>query len=181
MNPLKKWSIAGAAFTLVAGALLHFVYDWWGGPVWAAVGTVNESTWEHIKLLFWPVLLFGMVEYGVYGKHLSCFLPVKALSLLLGMATIIVLFYTYTGILGYHIPAVDIAIFGVATAATYSWAYHRLAQSNRHCPVWARAASLAVLAALVACFLLFTYSPPKIALFLDPVSGAYGIASNPLL
>ena len=40
---------------LVAGTLLHFVYEWFGGNVWAVIGAVNESTWEHLKLLFFPV------------------------------------------------------------------------------------------------------------------------------
>ena len=54
MKNVRLWNIAGAAFALVAGTLLHFVYEWFGGNVWAVIGAVNESTWEHLKLLYFP-------------------------------------------------------------------------------------------------------------------------------
>ena len=55
---LFYWELAGALFTAAMGTLLHFVYDWSGG--WgaaAAFSAVNESTWEHMKLLFFPSMV----------------------------------------------------------------------------------------------------------------------------
>ena len=64
---LFYWELAGALFTAAMGTLLHFVYDWSGG--WgaaAAFSAVNESTWEHMKLLFFPMFLFSMAtQYDV--------------------------------------------------------------------------------------------------------------------
>ena len=49
---LLLWEAAGFLFTAAVGALLHFTYDWSGGTVLAAAfSAVNESTWEHMKLL----------------------------------------------------------------------------------------------------------------------------------
>ena len=59
---LFYWELAGALFTAAMGTLLHFVYDWSGG--WgaaAAFSAVNESTWEHMKLLFFPMLTFVLI------------------------------------------------------------------------------------------------------------------------
>ena len=51
----KKWELAGLFFAIATGNLLHFVYDWSGESLVAAViSGVNESTWEHMKLLFLP-------------------------------------------------------------------------------------------------------------------------------
>ena len=60
MDRIRKWSIAGVVVTLVTGTLLHFVHEWFGGGFWASIGAVNESTWEHLKLIFWPMFLFGI-------------------------------------------------------------------------------------------------------------------------
>lgn len=58
------WEIAGLLWTLAAGNGLHFVYDWTGESVAAALfASVNESTWEHMKLLAVPWILFSLVEY----------------------------------------------------------------------------------------------------------------------
>ena len=59
---LRRWEIVGFAVTGLLGTLLHFVYDWTGEMrVAAAFSAVNESTWEHMKLLFVPFLVFTVV------------------------------------------------------------------------------------------------------------------------
>lgn len=57
----RTWEIIGLLWTLAAGNLLHFVYDWTGKSVAAALfSAVNESTWEHMKLLAVPWILFSL-------------------------------------------------------------------------------------------------------------------------
>ena len=60
---IRLWQLFGFAVTSLGGTLLHFLYDWLGEAVWVApFSGVNESTWEHMKLLFWPMLLFALVQ-----------------------------------------------------------------------------------------------------------------------
>ena len=55
--------LLGFAVTSLLGTVLHFLYDLLGGALWIApFSGVNESTWEHMKLLFWPMLLFAAVQ-----------------------------------------------------------------------------------------------------------------------
>ena len=97
------WEAAGAVFTAAAGTALHFLYDWSGGAsLAAAFSAVNESTWEHMKLLFFPLFLFTAVQAVCMGRGYPNFLAVRGLSALVGTALIPVLFYTYTGVLGFH-------------------------------------------------------------------------------
>ena len=50
-------------YTVLLGSLLHFVYGWSGSNVFAAgFSAVNESTWEHMKLLFFPVFLLTLLQ-----------------------------------------------------------------------------------------------------------------------
>ena len=44
-------------FISVLGVLLHFTYEWSGNnPIVGLFSATNESTWEHLKLLFFPML-----------------------------------------------------------------------------------------------------------------------------
>ena len=66
---LLYWELAGALFTAALGTLLHFAYAWSGGwSVAAAFAAVNESTWEHMKLLFFPLFLFSVVQLCCLGR-----------------------------------------------------------------------------------------------------------------
>ena len=48
------------------GTLLHFLFDWTGGnAVVALFSAVNESIWEHLKLLFYPMVLFAVASVVV--------------------------------------------------------------------------------------------------------------------
>lgn len=109
---------AGMLFTLLFGNLLHFVYDWTGQAGWAAyLSAVNESTWEHMKLLAVPWLVWTVVTI-VVNRCAASALP-RAIGLLAGLAAIPALFYTYTGILGKSIDVVNILIFQAAVLLAY--------------------------------------------------------------
>ena len=57
------WEVAGLFAVILLGNTLHFVYDWTGQARWAAyISAVNESTWEHMKLLFVPWFLWTAAE-----------------------------------------------------------------------------------------------------------------------
>ena len=114
---LLRWELIGFAFTGAVGTLLHFVYEWTGGnPLIAAFCAVNESTWEHMKLLFVPFFLFTMVEFIVFAEPLRSFFAAKAASILLGLLAIPVLFYSLGGMFGKTPDWVNIAIFFLADA-----------------------------------------------------------------
>ena len=114
---LLRWELIGFAFTGAVGTLLHFVYEWTGGnPLIAAFCAVNESTWEHMKLLFVPFFLFTMVEFIVFAEPLRSFFAAKAASILLGLLAIPVLFDSLGGMFGKTPDWVNIAIFFLADA-----------------------------------------------------------------
>lgn len=172
-NSLAYWEIAGFIFVVVFGSLLHFVYRWSGNnPIVGIISPVNESTWEHLKLLFVPMFLFSIIEYFVVGKEYANFIAAKSLGIVFGMLVIVAVFYTYTGILGEHYLWADILTFivGVAVAYLYSWKVSSRFQA-RNGLNWV---GLIVVIVLIF-FAVFTFSPPQIPLFLDPVSKKYGI------
>lgn len=165
-----------AAFTVVCGTLLHFAYERFGGSFFAVIAPVNESTWEHLKLLFWPILLFAIVEYFVYGVNCDGFIAIKCLSIPIATGATVVAFYTYTGVLGFNFLAADIATFLIGVAAAYLFCDRLLRRPPK--ALTTRLASIltiAIVAAMTACFAAFTFFPPEIGLFVDPLTGGYGI------
>ena len=170
---ISFWQMAGFIFTAVAGTLLHFLFDWTGGsPAAALFSAVNESIWEHLKLLFYPMVIFALTEYFLWGKETESFWWIKLIGVLFGLVLIPVVYDTYTGILGVNADWFNIAIFFLAAGAVY-WLETKLFQRDFVCSLNHGIAVL-LLVALAALFTVFTFLPPGIPFFQDPVTGGYG-------
>ncbi len=174
MSTLKK-HIIGVLFTLITGTILHFAYEWSGRNQIVAMFTpINESVWEHLKLLFTPMLFYSVIEYFTYGKKIANFVPVRVLSIIIGMLVIIVSFYTYSGIIGSNYLAADIGTFVLGTLVAY-WVSFRLLQTQCFVSQQANLLGWIVLVFMIFIVIVFTFTPPHIALFKDFASGTYGI------
>ena len=167
------WQLMGFAITSFLGTLLHFLYDLTRESLLtAAFSGVNESTWEHMKLLFWPMFLYTIVE-SFFFRDRKNFWCVKLKGTLLGLALIPVLFYTYNGAFGRSPDWLNIAIFFISAAIAYLYEIRQFNIGNTICkkPTFA-IASFCFIASL---FILFTFVTPKIGIFKDPLTGTYGI------
>ncbi len=111
-NKVLKWQIYGFVFISIMGSLDHFLFELSGYfyPV-GAVAAVNESVWEHLKLAYWPLVLFAIFEYRYIKKESKNFLPAVAVAAYVMPAYIVIIFYSYTAITGYSILAVDLLTF----------------------------------------------------------------------
>lgn len=168
MKKLKKYTIIGIIFVIAAGFIWHFVCDWSGSSyVLGFFFPVNESTWEHMKLLFFPMLIYAVFMNRKFKAAYPCITSALLFGILAGTAMIPVLFYTYSGILGKGYPVLDISIFLVSTVFAFVLVY-RLTLS---CRLQSREFLLKILVAFTTvCFMVFTYYPPGIGLFTSPVT-----------
>ena len=124
---IKLLHIIGIFFTFILGTLLHFTYEWSGNnPAVGFFSAVNESTLEHLKMIFVPFFLFSIFEYFTYGKDISGFIITKALSVSIGIITIVFAFYLYTWIVGTNFLWMDIAIFILGIVVAYFLSYKLL-------------------------------------------------------
>ena len=167
------WQLVGFAVTSMGGTLLHFLYEWLGEPIWIApFSGVNESTWEHMKLLFWPMLIFAIVE-SFFFRDREDFWCVKLRGILLGLSLIPIIFYLYNGIIGKSPDWFNIAIFFISGAASYIYEAWLFKKATVNCPRQKIAISLLLL--IAALFVVFTFVTPKIEIFRDPITKIYGI------
>jgi hypothetical protein len=169
------WQAAGFAAVTFGGTILHFLYDWTGGSILVApFSGVNESTWEHMKLLFWPLFLFAVVQ-RLFFRDQKNYWRVKLTEILLGLILIPVLFYTYNGVFGKSPDWINIAIFYISAALVYLfewWAF-----KSDWLPCRYPRLAFAVICLIGILFVVFTFTPPQIPLFRDPLSGNFGIGS----
>ena len=122
--------LIGFAVTIFLGTILHFIYEWCNESRWIApFSGVNESTWEHMKLLFWPMLIFSVIE-SFFRRGRSDFWCIKARGIMLGLAAIPILFYTYNGVIGKSPDWVNILIFFVSAFLAYFTEYLLFMREN---------------------------------------------------
>ena len=169
---MALWQLFGFAVTALAGTLLHFLYDWLGAAAWIApFSGVNESTWEHMKLLFWPMFLFAVVQ-SFFFRDRADFWCVKLCGILAGLVLIPVLFYTYNGAIGKSPDWINIVIFFVSAAVAYLFETQLYNKESLHCKH--PKIALIPLCIIAALFVVFTFYVPKIGIFQDPITKGFG-------
>lgn len=166
MKKIHLYLISGFIFTAVFGTLSHFFYGWSdGNPLIGLISPVNESTWEHMKLVFFPVLIWSFFITGSGSKLSPALRPTLLLGGFIGTLMIPVLFYTYSGILGHNVTGIDIAIFFVNAFLAFFCAW-RLQNSRI---IYQKRTVIYILTVLfLVLFILFTFLPPDIGLFAEP-------------
>lgn len=119
-NNLFKFSIIGFIFVSITGSLSHFVFEWSGyNLAVAAVFPVNESIWEHLKLLFFPYLIWTVIEYCLLKKEKGLLMS-KFIASIIGMASIVIFYYTYTGVSGKSIEILNILSFFIGVSIAFA-------------------------------------------------------------
>ena len=154
-------------FTSVMGTLLHFAYDLSNQSAFFALfSAINESVWEHMKLLFFPMLVFAWIESRSFAGEYESFWCVKLIGIVSGLVMIPTLFYTYTGVFGLTKDFINIAIFFLVVAFTYILETRLLKQGKVPCRF--PKAAVALLLVIAVAFVVFTFNPPGIPLFKEP-------------
>ena len=167
------WELIGFGVTSLGGTILHFLYDWLGENIFVApFSGVNESTWEHMKLLFWPMFVFSAVQYFFF-KDRADFWCVKLRGILLGLALIPLIFYTYNGVIGTSPDWINISIFFISAAISYLYEAKLFKKDSftRKNPRLA----FSLLCVITILFALFTFKTPNLGIFMDPLTKTYGI------
>ena len=173
MRKNRLWSLWGFATASLLGTLLHFLYDWTGGSAAAAIFSgVNESTWEHMKLLFFPVFAFAILQ-SFFFRERPDFWCIKLKGTLLGLSLIPIIFYAYNGVIGKSPDWINISIFFISTAAVYFYEARQLEKEPESCKNPKLA--IVILCIIAILFGIFTFFTPTINVFRDPLTETYGI------
>lgn len=176
MKYLKRYTIIGIIFVLITGTLAHFLYDWSeNNYIVGLITPINESVWEHMKLLFFPMMLYSFFIILKFKKDYPCIISALCFGILAGTLLIPIFFYIYTSIAGKDLFILDIGIFILSIIIAFRLSY-KLTLSRR---LEAYTALLCcIVFGLLICFLLFTYHPPGTRIFDDPTVSQTTAAST---
>ena len=162
----KNYMIIGFLFVSVLGTLAHFFYEWSGSNMVVGLFTpINESVWEHLKLLWFPTLLFTLLcHIKLQDGYPLLFSAITAGSIA-GCILIPIIYYTYTFFTGRNIAVIDIGSFFVANAVSFVLAY-KICRTRWGIKLFVPAIIAALAISLI--FFQFTFYPPALELFAEP-------------
>ena len=161
---MKKRFWIAFVLTAAAGTAMHFVYPLCPSPLVGLFAPVNESVWEHLKLLFWPFLAAS------FALTRRSEVPMAAwsgfLSAQIGMPLFLTgSYYLLRAGFALESPVLDIGLYLLALGGGFAFAGR----------VW-RGGRIAYLAGVLviavglygAALILFTLAPPELPIFLAP-------------
>ena len=170
---LKKWKAISVVIIFLLSALFHFIYDWFPSFFTSLFFPVNESIWEHNKIIVASFLLLAIVEKLYYKKRKKVIFA-EAISSLICMILVMIIF---TPIYLYILKTNDnmvvtLAIFIFPITVSQIVSYYLLKKDYN-----SKSEELGVI--LFAIFFLiniiFTYYPPNVAIFYDYTNNIYGL------
>lgn len=157
---MKRFDWLGLGLACALGTAAHFFYSWFPTPLVGLFVPVNESVWEHLKLLFWPTVLTatGMAQGSTHPQRFWGAVLSMVLVTPVGMTSIYYLLHAGFGLGGL---ALDLLLY-YGTMGVQFWGIARL----RTRPIEHRTGILVMLAGLYAiCLMALTLAPPQLPIF----------------
>jgi hypothetical protein len=174
MKKILAWEIIGALTISLLGSLLHFVFTLSGEwPPLALIAAVNESLWEHLKLAFWPALIYALIEWPCLPGKSKFFWTAKSFGIFTMPVIIVSVFYGYKALIGHNILWVDISLFIFAVFSGQMVSFRLLLCSSLSSKIIIL--SLFLLVVMISAFSLLTFFPVHCPIFCDSATGQYGI------
>ncbi len=172
----EKWILIGIPFVFIVGSIFHFLYDWSGQKVLVGlISPVNESVWEHAKLLLVPTLLWWFVYYIAkqkkYGIDANLWFTGLLVSIVSSILSMMFFYYFYTQAFGTQSLYVDIFIFLLASIIGQCIGLH----FYRYSEGLGAGFSFLLIVLICVLFVYWTFQPPHLPLFFDKVNNKYGI------
>lgn len=171
---LFRYEVIGFIFVSIIGTVNHFLFELLGNSVIVGLFCpVNESVWEHQKLIFFPYIIWCVAEYFMLEKTNKLF-PAKLLGIIGGIMFTIAFYYSYIGISGKENMFFDILSFYIGVGISFTISYMIMKNFNKS-NIYLSNISLLAIIILTAIFVIFTFAPPLIPLFKDSITSTYGI------
>ena len=158
-----------AFFTIgLMGTVSHFVYNW-SGKNWflGLFFPVNESIWEHLKLIFFPALAYFILEYFSINKKPENYIPAAISGVFCGVISIMVLYYTISGIIGKSVDFINILIYFTAVIITIYKREKIIAKSEEYSSkIIKTILTITIISAFL--FMFWSHNPPMLGIFKVP-------------
>ncbi len=172
---LKKIKIIAIIATFAFTVLFHFLYDWFPNPLFSVLFPVNESIWEHMKLLYSGLLAWSIIEYFILKKlniKFTNYWSSIFLTMISSIIVYLIIFLPLYAIFGEN-PFISIGLLILVIIASQIFNYYLITRKKENTLLNKIAIALIIIGYVV--FLSLTYNPPKNYIFYDTVDNKYGI------
>jgi len=160
---INKMHLIGVFWIIIVGSLLHFSYEWSGdSPFVGAFSAVNESVWEHLKLGYFSLTFFILIEYWILRNKTSSYFIAKTTGIISMTIFILIVHYGYELIAKKDNAILDIGAFivGAIICQIISMNIMKMKFSRK-----AESISLALFIVIGILFVVFTFNPPNLPIF----------------
>lgn len=178
----RRFLLLGIPVQIILGILLHFIFNFTRqNMLIGIIAPVNESVFEHLKLIFFPASVWWIIGWIIYGKRCTLdpnrYLAGCAANCFMGVIIVVAGHYMVKGMFGKAGVIFDIALFIIAVAIGAFCGFC----VNKYSVIGIGGVflSFVILLLLLTSFILFTFAPPHIPFFRDFQTGEYGIMLMP--
>lgn len=171
---MKKIKIIGIFVIFILSFIFHFMYEWFPNTLFSILFPVNESIWEHMKLIITPTLLFSIFEYIIYIKdniEYNNFILSYGISIILGIIIYLIIYIPLDNIFG-HSSFIAIFLLFISFIIIQIISYYIMNTNN------IKYSSIIGILLIIIMYIVFgylTYNPIYIDIFYDFMNGHYGI------
>lgn len=170
---LKKIKIVSIFGMFVLCFLTHFLYNWFPNVLFSIFFPVNESIWEHMKMMTSSILIWSILEYFLFKKYrinhnnfyLSLFLEVS-LSIIIFLIIYLPIYHFTGSVFILNIVVLFISLYFVNVISYYILNFS---------PFHKEVLGVVGIILLYIIFGILTYNPPYNYIFFDKVENKYGI------
>ena len=157
--------------------LFHFMYEWFPNPVFSIFFPVNESIWEHMKLLYSGFIFWSIIEYIILKKYKIKFHDFSKNIFLVSITSIIVYLILYLPL--YHIfnenLFISILLLIIVIFLEEIFSYYLLLSKKNSL---LNKVSKFLILLFYFVFIILTYNPPNNFLFYDAHNNCYEICKK---
>ena len=165
--------IVSIVSVILLGLLFHELYKATGKTYLGIISPVNESKWEHWKIVFWPMVIISIFEYYFIRNQVNNYLFSLAVGILVFEFVTFFTIEAYDVFVGKSHILVHVTTYIIGGVVGQSSRYFLMENTIRSKKLW-----------IIGCIILiihigfmtyFTFYPPHTEYFKDSITGTYGI------
>lgn len=175
MMSLKTIKLIAIINIFIISFPAHFLYDFFPNTLVSIFFPVNESIFEHMKIIFTSTLIYGLIDYLVIKLNnikVSNFLFQLFFTSFSSIFIFLFFYLPISFIWGEYLP-LTLSLLLITYVIGQIISYYIL--NYKSIPIL-NIISIPLIIIVYVLFFIFTYSPPESFFFLDTLTKSYGIA-----
>jgi len=174
MNKKILINIIGAIFIFLIGFIIHNLYDWFPNILISIISPVNESIFEHIKLIFTSYIIWLIVKYFIYKNNNleeNNLILKEVITTLFSIILFLIIFLPIYNKFGENLFITLFIYFISITISQILNYFITIKKESRILDIIG--VGIIIIFYIITTYL--TYKPPINDFFLDPTNNSYGL------